>query len=566
MTETNIERVNLFISYSRHDSAFVDKLDIDLRQRGFDPWVDREHLEGSDKFHLRLEGAIKQAAGVLVVIPPESVELEWVRREIQFARDAQRVVVPLHIRQYGNANMINLNLEQYVDFAESYDQGMEHLLTAIYDRILLPLTPPDASVAASASHTTSWQKPQPLDPRLTRLYTSAQETEDLERRNQLYEQILAIDPTFANGLVAEDRHKLQPQLQAQRFEQAVQSAQAFEKAGDWRQASGAWQVALNADQHNMEARQGFLRSLRHTAQEAYRHGRWIEEIGAWEALLGLSPDDPEVIERLPIAVANLERQAEYEAAVQLVPAGNAVAARRLLEHVWQQAPYYGDPDNVAPGLGLTVPPTVDDLHAERVLQQKQQEQARQEEEARRRVEAMLPRLSAHRSATVVRNSSLIADLFRRMPEVDTPELLVPRTELAVGEPFIVEYRARIKKRVSIKQVLIELVAVEELECYKEIEYVTHDPDTGTETRTRREYHLLRASQTWVRHIHDGGQFHAGQMLVRQQQLQIPLTAMHTFKHDDYAVRWYIRLSVDLNERARSVACFYDVKVLPRLYT
>jgi len=42
------KRLTVFISYSRADSVFADKLDSDLRARGCHTWMDRQGLEGGD--------------------------------------------------------------------------------------------------------------------------------------------------------------------------------------------------------------------------------------------------------------------------------------------------------------------------------------------------------------------------------------------------------------------------------------------------------------------------------------------------------------------------------------
>ena len=40
------QEITAFFSYSRTDSEFVDRLDADLRARGFKTWIDRRKLEG----------------------------------------------------------------------------------------------------------------------------------------------------------------------------------------------------------------------------------------------------------------------------------------------------------------------------------------------------------------------------------------------------------------------------------------------------------------------------------------------------------------------------------------
>src|SRR6266705_456187 len=45
----------LFISYSHADSAFVDRLEADLRSQGWKPWVDRHGLVGGLRWRRELQ-------------------------------------------------------------------------------------------------------------------------------------------------------------------------------------------------------------------------------------------------------------------------------------------------------------------------------------------------------------------------------------------------------------------------------------------------------------------------------------------------------------------------------
>lgn len=566
MRDATDGNIDLFISYSRQDSAFVDKLDADLQQRGFNPWVDRDHLEGSDIWQSRLESAIRQSIGVLVVIPPQGVELEWVRREIQCARDFARTIIPLRTRDFGNAQIISLNLEQYVDFADSYDAGIEALLTAIYHRLMLPSPDSDEQdVVAVGDAARPLQEPQPLDPRLARLYGEAQATDDLERRNRLYEQILVAKPDFAHNLVVLEHEQLQPQLRAKRLADAVQAAHSYESAADWRRASGAWQVALQEDPNLDEARAGLLRSLQSVAEDAYEHGSWNEEIGAWEAILNIAPDDSTAAERLPIALTNLDLAPDYKTAVQLSRESNREAAKHVLEHVWQQAPFFGDPDEIASGLGLPLPPSLREVTAAELLRQEHERQQRQADDARRRIQAMQPQVTMERVRVVTHRPSGFRGMFRHWPKLSAPDLLIPRRDLCVGEPFIIEYRMPVTDTLLIKRVLLELIAVEEVKCYKEVERRVYDED-GSHKEITREHKTLRASRVWERYVHEGGKFRKGSSLSREQQMQIPATAMHTLKSESAALGWYIRVTVELERRLGSIAGVYSIVVLPRRYS
>lgn len=75
----------IFISYAHADSPFVDRLEADLRQRGFAPRVDRQGLAGGQKWRRELQEAIDRADVVLVVLSPEAVASEYVQNEYGYA-------------------------------------------------------------------------------------------------------------------------------------------------------------------------------------------------------------------------------------------------------------------------------------------------------------------------------------------------------------------------------------------------------------------------------------------------------------------------------------------------
>ncbi|HEU5199372.1 MAG TPA: toll/interleukin-1 receptor domain-containing protein, partial [Ktedonobacterales bacterium] len=91
--------LRLFISYSRTDSAFVDRLEADLKARSFQPWVDRRKLvaaAGLD-WSAELQKAIEECQITLVVLSPKAVESKFVRREYLHADRRGKLIIPLNL-------------------------------------------------------------------------------------------------------------------------------------------------------------------------------------------------------------------------------------------------------------------------------------------------------------------------------------------------------------------------------------------------------------------------------------------------------------------------------------
>jgi hypothetical protein len=80
----------VFISHTSADDAFVAELRRRLAAQGVPVWVDSRKLRGGDKLAPEIEKAIVEAAHVVVVISPATVDSDWVSREVKKALQVQR--------------------------------------------------------------------------------------------------------------------------------------------------------------------------------------------------------------------------------------------------------------------------------------------------------------------------------------------------------------------------------------------------------------------------------------------------------------------------------------------
>ena len=85
----------VFISYSRSDSEFVDKLEDDLLGERFKTWVDRRKLEGGQVWDAEIERAIERCQLLLVVLSPDALQSRWVRQEYVYAMKRNKLVIPI---------------------------------------------------------------------------------------------------------------------------------------------------------------------------------------------------------------------------------------------------------------------------------------------------------------------------------------------------------------------------------------------------------------------------------------------------------------------------------------
>ncbi|MEM9704822.1 MAG: TIR domain-containing protein [Pseudomonadota bacterium] len=97
----------VFISYSRNDQAFVERLARELDESSHDVWWDR-HIKPGAAYSKDIERALADADVALVIWSTSSVDSDWVKDEAVFARDRGKLVPvsldgcdpPLGFRQY----------------------------------------------------------------------------------------------------------------------------------------------------------------------------------------------------------------------------------------------------------------------------------------------------------------------------------------------------------------------------------------------------------------------------------------------------------------------------------
>jgi formylglycine-generating enzyme required for sulfatase activity len=125
----------IFISYSRADKEFVDRLARDLIENGIDVWVDRSNIRGGDRWRQRITDGISSSELVVVVLSPKSLHSEYVERELCMAANHRKPLIPVHcqpVDTLGTPLEFYLSGLQYISFDQgSYDQNLNHLLAAI---------------------------------------------------------------------------------------------------------------------------------------------------------------------------------------------------------------------------------------------------------------------------------------------------------------------------------------------------------------------------------------------------------------------------------------------------
>src|SRR5271154_4790342 len=92
-------KAKVFISYSRRDMAFVDRLEPALKARGFEPLVDRTEIYAFEDWWKRLQALITQADTIVFVLSPDSVASHEAMREVEYASSLNKRFAPIVCRR-----------------------------------------------------------------------------------------------------------------------------------------------------------------------------------------------------------------------------------------------------------------------------------------------------------------------------------------------------------------------------------------------------------------------------------------------------------------------------------
>jgi hypothetical protein len=85
----------VFISYSRKDLAFVERLAKDLMDAGLKVWYDLSGLEAGTRWGKEIQNALQQSQYLLVILSPNSIQSEWVEKEFLYANNLKLKTIPI---------------------------------------------------------------------------------------------------------------------------------------------------------------------------------------------------------------------------------------------------------------------------------------------------------------------------------------------------------------------------------------------------------------------------------------------------------------------------------------
>jgi hypothetical protein len=131
----------------------VHRLAADLERAGFAMWWDVSKLVGGEVWTQTIEAALEQSQCCLVVLSPNSVKAEWVRKEYFYAKDLKLKIISI-LYQPCRIPLALADL-QYIDFrGNDYQAGLRQLLACLGAGLVLSLVGGVRRVLGEGGHIT----------------------------------------------------------------------------------------------------------------------------------------------------------------------------------------------------------------------------------------------------------------------------------------------------------------------------------------------------------------------------------------------------------------------------
>ena len=125
---------HIFISYSRRDSEFVDRLITALAQYGFPSWEDVKAIAGGEVWKAAISKAVRECDAFLIVLSPQSASSENVAKELAVATKHARRILPVIYQACQIPDKMEYDLAelQWANFDnQPFEEALEKLVRSL---------------------------------------------------------------------------------------------------------------------------------------------------------------------------------------------------------------------------------------------------------------------------------------------------------------------------------------------------------------------------------------------------------------------------------------------------
>src|SRR6202166_5377776 len=125
---------DVFLSYSRRDSEFVDRLSAALDVRGKEVWLDTGSIADAEVFPQAIRTAIETSDAFLFVITPEAVTSRYCEQEVTYAGELGKRIVPVLRQAVEDATIpTEIRERHWIPFTEDtkFDSAADRVVQAL---------------------------------------------------------------------------------------------------------------------------------------------------------------------------------------------------------------------------------------------------------------------------------------------------------------------------------------------------------------------------------------------------------------------------------------------------
>ncbi|GAB4510878.1 MAG: hypothetical protein OHK0046_08210 [Anaerolineae bacterium] len=126
----------VFVSYSRRNKTFAERISRDLSDAGLDVWVDWRQIHAGEFWQDEIFRGLARSDIIVALISPPAVMSEWVQREINTGREQGKVIIPVMVQDAFATLSQTENLRwlldvQFINFENRYEEAFQELLDAL---------------------------------------------------------------------------------------------------------------------------------------------------------------------------------------------------------------------------------------------------------------------------------------------------------------------------------------------------------------------------------------------------------------------------------------------------
>jgi HEAT repeat protein len=120
MNQRRLSSMHIFISYSRGTPYIAEAIKDVLEKQGYKVWLDLDDIQGGTLWEQKIYDAIEKSSCMVVIVTKQALESAWIPKEISFAKQLNRDIVPIILERMENINEARIKLEiasyQDIDF------------------------------------------------------------------------------------------------------------------------------------------------------------------------------------------------------------------------------------------------------------------------------------------------------------------------------------------------------------------------------------------------------------------------------------------------------------------